>query len=56
MDARIIRHSWKIPLLVIAWLLHGLSEWSYSAASWLYRKCGTDMIEANIQWETPDDQ
>lgn len=39
------------PIFIAAWLLHSLSEWSYTAASWLYKRCGTDIFQANIKWE-----
>lgn len=33
------RPLWQMPLVLIAWGLHGFSEWAYSFAEWLYRKC-----------------
>lgn len=45
------RPLWQIPLMILAWLLHGLSEWAYSAAERLYLVCDTDIVEANIEWE-----
>jgi hypothetical protein len=44
-----------IPIFLLAWLLDGLSEWSYDAAAWLYEKLGTDILTANITWEKNDE-
>lgn len=46
-----LKNCWKIPFFTLAWLLHGLSDWSYDAASWLYRKAGTAIFEASITYD-----
>jgi hypothetical protein len=52
MSERIRRRVWHLyPVFILACLLHSFSEWSYSAASWLYECCGTTIFEASITWE-----
>lgn len=46
-----LKHCWKIPIFIAAWLLHALSEWSYNAASWLYSKAGTNIFDASITYD-----
>ena len=50
-QTRARRKLWQIPLFILAWILQGVSEWTYTAAEWLYLKCDTDILNANIQWE-----
>jgi hypothetical protein len=46
------RRIWYLyPVLILAWLLHALSEWSYDAAAWLYKRCGTTIFDASVTWE-----